>query len=270
MWKIICACLRSKGEIVLPVASSGITALLLPRGRTANLRFGIPINVNEDFMCRGIEPNSQLAELLKRTKLIIRDEAPITHKHCFEALDRSFRDVVCCPNGKPSKLSFSGEVVFSSDFRQVLSVIPKVTRQDIVFTALNYSHTWNDCKVLRLTKNMRLRPGLSNVEELRDFADWILRVGDGKLGGPNEGEVTIGIPEDLLIKEASDPIAAIVDCIYPQIQKGSIHSSYFHERAILGPTNEIVDEVNEHILSLISGEERLYLSLNSIDKFDGN
>ena len=187
MWKILCACLRSKGDIVLPVASSGIASLLLPRGRTAHSRFGIPLKVTEDSMCRGIEPNSQLGNLLKRAKLIIWDEAPMTHKHCFEALDRSLRDVIRCPNGKPSELSFGGKVVFGGDFRQVLPVIPKGTRQDIVFATFNVLRIWNDCKVLRLTKNMKLRPRLANVEELREFADWILKVGDGKLGGPNDG-----------------------------------------------------------------------------------
>lgn len=42
--------LRSKGEIDLNVASSGITYLLLP-GRTAHSHFKIPINVNEDSTC---------------------------------------------------------------------------------------------------------------------------------------------------------------------------------------------------------------------------
>ena len=74
----------------------------------------------------------------------------------------------------------------------------------------------------------------------------------------------------MLIKEASNPIASIVDCIYPQIQEGSIHSSYFHERTMLAPTMRFFTKVNEHILSLISGEERLYLSSNSIDKSNGN
>ena len=140
MWRILCACFRSKGEIVLPVALSGIAPLLLPKGRTAHSRFGIPITVNEDSMCRGIEPNSLMADLIKRTKLIIWDEAPMTYKHCFEALDWSLRDVIRCPNGKPSELSFGGKVVaFGGDFRQVLPVIPKRTRQDIVFAALNSS-----------------------------------------------------------------------------------------------------------------------------------
>ena len=38
----------------------------------------------------------------------------------------------------------------------------------------------------------------------------------------------------------------------------------------MAPTNEIVDKVNEHILSLISREERLYLSSDSINKSEGN
>jgi hypothetical protein len=41
------AAIRSRGEIVLTVASSGIAALLIPGGRTAHSRFGIPIMIDE-------------------------------------------------------------------------------------------------------------------------------------------------------------------------------------------------------------------------------
>ena len=109
-------------------------------------------------------------------------------------------------------------------------------------------------------KNMRLRLGLTNVDELLDFAEYILKVGNGKLGGPNDGEATIDIPKDLLIKDASDPMDAIIDSTYPRILEGSIDSLSFYNRAILALTNEIVDKVNE---SLFPGEERLYLSLDS-------
>ena len=54
MWRILCAYLWSKGEIVLPFASSGITSLLLPKGRTTHSRFGIPLSVTKDSTCRGI------------------------------------------------------------------------------------------------------------------------------------------------------------------------------------------------------------------------
>ncbi|CAN6923793.1 unnamed protein product [Brassica oleracea] len=42
---------RSRGDIVLNVASSGIASLLLPGGRTAHSRFGIPLNPDEFSSC---------------------------------------------------------------------------------------------------------------------------------------------------------------------------------------------------------------------------
>ena len=43
MWRTLCAVIRSKGDIVLPAASSGIASLLLLGGRNAHSRFGIPL-----------------------------------------------------------------------------------------------------------------------------------------------------------------------------------------------------------------------------------
>ncbi|XP_057418813.1 uncharacterized protein LOC130713022 [Lotus japonicus] len=53
---------------------------------------------------------------------------------------------------------FGGKVVvLGGDFRQILPVIPKGGRQDIVSATVNSSDLWKYCKVLKLTKNMRLR-----------------------------------------------------------------------------------------------------------------
>ncbi|XP_048493453.1 uncharacterized protein LOC125494001 [Beta vulgaris subsp. vulgaris] len=94
LWRTLCVALRCNGDIILPVASSGIASLLLPRGRTAHLRFGLLINVTENSTCVGMKAGSDLAGLLIKTKLIIWDEAPMMHKYCFEALDRSLNDVM--------------------------------------------------------------------------------------------------------------------------------------------------------------------------------
>ncbi|XP_076884457.1 uncharacterized protein LOC143533627 [Bidens hawaiensis] len=51
LWKTLSASIRSKGEIVLNVASSGIASLLLEGGRTAHSRFLITINLTEDSQC---------------------------------------------------------------------------------------------------------------------------------------------------------------------------------------------------------------------------
>ncbi|KAH9605694.1 hypothetical protein KSS87_015531, partial [Heliosperma pusillum] len=51
LWKTLCAALCSTGDIVLPVASSGIASLLLPGGRTAHTMFRIPLSPTESSMC---------------------------------------------------------------------------------------------------------------------------------------------------------------------------------------------------------------------------
>ncbi|CAN7087727.1 unnamed protein product, partial [Brassica oleracea var. botrytis] len=60
LYQTIISRLRSKKQIVLPVASSGIAALLLPNGRTAHSRFNIPLKLDEDKLCN-IKSGTMLA-----------------------------------------------------------------------------------------------------------------------------------------------------------------------------------------------------------------
>ncbi|GJV44338.1 ATP-dependent DNA helicase PIF1-like protein [Tanacetum coccineum] len=64
IYKTMSAVIRSQGDIVLNVASSGIAALLLECGRIAHSRFAIPINILEDSMCH-IPADSDLADLIR-------------------------------------------------------------------------------------------------------------------------------------------------------------------------------------------------------------
>ncbi|KAM3357764.1 hypothetical protein P3S68_020695 [Capsicum galapagoense] len=73
IWRALSSDLRSRGDIVLTVASSGIASLLLPGGRTAHSRFAISLNPSEDATCN-IKQGSPLAKLIIKTKLIIWDE----------------------------------------------------------------------------------------------------------------------------------------------------------------------------------------------------
>ncbi|XP_010667795.1 uncharacterized protein LOC104884796 [Beta vulgaris subsp. vulgaris] len=218
--KTLCAAIRKMGKIVLPVALSGIASLLLPWGRTAHSRFGIPLNVTENSTCAGIRRGSDLADLLIKTKLIIWDEAPMMHKYCFEALDRSLRDIMRSVDRNNMHQPFGGKVtVFGGDLRQILPVVPKGTRQHIVFASVNSSYLWDSCKVLTLTRNMRLQSSSSksSADELREFSEWILSVGDDKAAGPNDGEAVIEVVKDILIDPGVDPISAIVDSTYPNL-----------------------------------------------------
>jgi len=129
MWSTLSSALRSKGKIVLTVASSGIASLLLPGGRTTHSKFRIPIPILENSIYN-IEQGSDAAQLLRVPHLIIWDEAPMTYKFCFEALDRTLKDIM--KDDITCNSAFGGKVViFGGDFRQILPVIPRGTRSDI-------------------------------------------------------------------------------------------------------------------------------------------
>ncbi|XP_031101949.1 uncharacterized protein LOC116005851 [Ipomoea triloba] len=212
LWRAVSLSIRAKGEIVINVASSGIASLLLPGGRTAHSRFSIPISVNEDSTCN-INQGSQLAELIVHAKLIIWDEAPMIHKHCFEALDKTMRDLLRFINK-----DFGGKtVVLGGDFRQISQVVPKGSRQDIVSATINSSYLWRHCRVMRLTKNLRLttmEPGL-NQDKVEEFANWLISIGDGSIGVDIDGNADFDIPTELLLKSNGDPISSIVKSTFP-------------------------------------------------------
>ena len=92
---------RRDGRVALAVASSGIAALLLDGGKTAHSQLKIPVNIHADSLCN-VSASSELAELLRATELIVWDEAPMMHKHCFEAVDRTLRDLTCRDWGEDS------------------------------------------------------------------------------------------------------------------------------------------------------------------------
>ncbi|XP_025662239.1 uncharacterized protein [Arachis hypogaea] len=245
LWNLMSAEIRSRGDVVLNVASSGIASLLLPNGRTAHSRFKIPLNITEDSVCN-IKPGSPQAMLLLKAKLIIWDEAPMVSRYCYEALDKCLGDIMRCSPTYNKDLPFGGKVVvLGGDFRQILPVIPRGSRQDIVHSTVNSSYLWKFCQVLKLTKNMRLSVGTtaSDQDETEQFGEWLLKVGDGLIGDNMDGESEICLPGDI---------------------------DFFKTRTILAPTLDIVEEVNNHLMAIIPGGEKLYLSSDSICMDEGN
>ncbi|XP_076958141.1 uncharacterized protein LOC143633781 [Bidens hawaiensis] len=85
-------------------------------------------------------------------------------------------------------------------------------------------------------------------------------IGEGNIGGPNDGVAMIDLPDDLLIKDSVDPISKPFDFVYPDILQNYENQHYIQDRAILALTNEIVDEINNRLLKFFSGDEVEYLS----------
>ncbi|XP_072054189.1 uncharacterized protein [Arachis hypogaea] len=94
--------------------------------------------------------------------------------------------------------------------------------------------------VLKLTKNMRLSVGTtaSDQDETEQFGEWLLKVGDGLIGD--------NMDENMSSK------------------------NFFKARTILASTLDIVEEINNHLMAIIPGGKKLYLSSDSIRMDEGN
>ncbi|XP_016170910.1 uncharacterized protein LOC107613435 [Arachis ipaensis] len=161
LYKTPSTTIRSKGEIVLNVASSGIASLLFPNVRTTYSRFKIPLDLNEDSV------------YIRRYEKCYNPDLPFGGK----------------------------VVLLGGDFRQILPVIPMGSRQDIVLSSINSSYLWEFCKVLKLTINMHLTVGAnqSQLRQISEFATWLLSIGDSLIGDSTDGESEVTIPNDILI-----------------------------------------------------------------------
>ncbi|XP_016199451.1 uncharacterized protein LOC107640442 [Arachis ipaensis] len=91
---------------------------------------------------------------------------------------------------------------------------------------------------MKLTTSMRLTVGANHTQlrQISQFAEWLLTVGDGLAG----------------------------NFVYPNLLLNLNNGSYFKNRTTLAPTLEIVNNVNKHIMKSLIGEEKTYLSSDSL------
>jgi len=250
LYNTLCYHLRSQGKVVLCVASSGIAALLLKGGRTVHSRFKIPVPCHESSIC-SISKNTPLAALILHTDLVIWDEAPMQHRHIMEAVDRSFRDL-----RDPDKPFGGLTVVFGGDFQQILPVILKGSRAQVVAACMIRSILWPHISVLQLHQNMRLNV---QVEEEANFARWQLEVGHGQ---HTDDLLNISLPDHFCCAENS--VDSLIDAIYPGIHIPNHPDQYFSERIILSSMNKKVNELNATVLAKFPGPVRLFPSIDFI------
>ncbi|KAM3326083.1 hypothetical protein P3S67_001209 [Capsicum chacoense] len=90
----------------------------------------------------------------------------------------------------------------------------------------------------------------THLEELLNFANWMLAIGDGNIGSSIDGIENIQIPDDLLIKDCVDPILTIVESTYSNFYSHSRDLDYLQQRAILAPTLDMVESINDFMVSL--------------------
>jgi PIF1-like helicase/Helitron helicase-like domain at N-terminus len=250
LYKALLAAVRSLKLIALATATSGAAANNMPGGRTAHSRFKIPIKLDCKSVCT-ISKQSATAELLRRAALIIWDEASMSKRQAIEALDRTLQDITGC-----NQLFGAKVIVFGGDFRQVLPVIRRGTRAEIVDSTLPMSPLWPSIKKRRLTQNMRARSDPW-------FSQFLLRVGDGT--ELSDEDDFIRIPDDMAISYVNDEqsLNELIEAVFPSLHLNGLESDFIAERAILSTTNDHVDELNECMINRFPGEEMTYYSFDT-------
>ncbi|KAG5512701.1 hypothetical protein RHGRI_038884 [Rhododendron griersonianum] len=249
LYRAILATIRSQRKIALATASSGVAASILPSGWTAHSHFKIPINTDGKLSCH-VGKQSGLAALLRETVLIVWDEASMAKKQSIEALDALLHDIT------ENNTLFGGKVVvLGGDFRQVLPVIPKGTKEDCINASLVKSYIWKSLTKLKLTENMHARTDPA-------FRHYILRIGNGL---EPENEIgNIKLPGFLALQPTKVvyPLDLLIQFVFPTISTGDLNLSSLTNSAILTPKNQAVDKINQVITSKFPGKEHTYLCVD--------
>lgn len=252
LYQTICHAVRAEGIIILCVASTGLACLLLPGGQTAHSMFKIPIDTLSGTSICNISKESLRADLLRMADAVIYDECLMTHRHCFEALDRTFRDLRNC-----SRLFGGLTMIFGGDFQQILPVVRNGSRSDIVNACFRNSYLWNDIEILKLRVNMRLQHSPRDAS----FAEWLLDVGHGR-HIDNNGN--IDIPPSMITPTEDELINKIYEDI-DHIPLTPPPVDYFLDHAILAPRNVDVQQTNEKVLQKMRGREIICHSADSLE-----
>uniref|UniRef100_A0A1I8AIP3 ATP-dependent DNA helicase n=1 Tax=Steinernema glaseri TaxID=37863 RepID=A0A1I8AIP3_9BILA len=257
--------LLSKGICHVTAASTGIAALLLEGGRTAHSTFRIANDVTDSDQSR-VDWNSKLADMLRRSSLIIIDEVSMLHRTVFDYINRVLKSIAP-RDGTDRDEDFGGKIILiSGDFKQLAPVVEekKAGGNEVVAASIKSMPVFKKFKQLKLTENMRMKP-----EEI-DFCNFVRDVGHGRNMVPNTPYVRM--PNGLEVETMQE----LIDFCYPPEFLQDPLKEY--ERAaqtnILAPQNETCFAINgilcanmssplctlAEILKRMNGQERTYVS----------
>ncbi|KAL5580073.1 hypothetical protein UlMin_012515 [Ulmus minor] len=249
LYRALLATVRSKKLIALATASSGVAAAIMPGGRTAHSRFKLPLDIEEKATC-SVSKQSNLAKLLQTTKLIIWDEAPMINKRAREAVDIMLQDINEC------NLPFSGKIIiFGGDFRQVLPVVPRATKEEVINASLVMSYLWSLFIKIQLSENMKARFD-------QTLSRFLLRIGDGEEQIDDDDNITL--PDNIIIPYEVDTTSLenIITTVFPNIHNYPKNTHFMVNRAILTPKNDYVDEINNILINQFPGNPVTYYSFD--------
>ncbi|XP_066361095.1 uncharacterized protein [Miscanthus floridulus] len=214
LYRALLATIRSHKKITVAIATSGVTASIMPGGRTAHSHFKIPLTIDNGAFYTFMK-QSGTAKLLQASSLIIWDEASMIKRQSVEALDNSLHDIMDRP-----ELSFGGKtVMFGGDFRQVLPVVWRGSSAQVVGASLCMSYLCDSMRHLKLVCNMRAKSDPW-------FAEYLLRVGGGSEEATIDDEICL--PHDICVSHTGEDsdLDTLIDYIFPNLNANMSSKDY--------------------------------------------
>jgi ATP-dependent DNA helicase PIF1 len=258
---------RSRGQIALAVASTGIAALLLEGGNTLHSKLKAPLSPYTSDGRLNIRHQSAEAQMIREAKLLIWDEAVMHPEKLAHNVDMSLRDI----RGRPN-VPFGGLVVlWGGDFRQTLPIQEHATAAQTVSMCLHQWPLWTEhTTVLTLSVNQRCKQLMAQCSteaertRIMRWASWLEQLGDGHL---TDAEDTVALwPEQCReMRNTADFDAALQDMYGPVEALSNVSLDFWADRAIVAPKHSAVDYVNARMLDRLPGRAWSLLSIDTLD-----
>ncbi|KAK3229163.1 hypothetical protein Dsin_001044 [Dipteronia sinensis] len=157
-------------------------------------------------------------------------------RHTIETLDKMLQDI------NDSELLFGGKViVFGGDFCQILPVVLKTTGEETINASLVNSYLWPMLEQIKLIENMRAK-----FDYL--FSQFLLRIGNGT--EETDADEKIRLPAMMTIPYEDDETSlnTLLNLVFPNLHNYFNSVNFMINRAILTPTNDYVDEINNLLI----------------------
>lgn len=252
---VLLSYVRKETDIAIACALSGIAATLMRLGTTFHRRWRAPIPCFHDSL-PNIKLNSQEADVIRAAKLIIIDEVSMMHKHLLDMLDKFLKILMENEQVMGGKI-----VILMHDFRQILPVVTKGRRGNIVDAAVFNADCWKHFTELNLETNMRVETLVQKfphrAQQLREHADWLLALGNGTL--PTVYQNIIEIPPQMVVQGVQE----LEDKVYDDFEANHLNPQYLYRRAIMSPTNDVIQERNFQMMQRLPGELIISESVNT-------
>ena len=233
LYRAIHYAVTSLNRYVKCMAWTGIASQLLPGGSTCHYTLGLPMEMTANCTS-SLNIDDGKADALRRASVLIWDEISMGHRQSIRIMDEVLRKITGIDEPFGGKL-----VILGGDFHQLLPVVPAANNAEAASVSACYAPLWDQFQVHHLQENRRAHTD-------PEYAAFLLSVADGVHPAvPGQPRDVIELPARIMVNTEEELIQRVFE--------GDI-ISHGSDRAILTPTNEVADRVNDSIVEMLPGE----------------